>query len=106
MLLLDEGLPTLHLGEANISPLFGRRLCGIDPSPKLPGTRPFKGKVIPKGSPKRKPDRLPVSIFRCKLAVSFREGFSMTPMFVSFRAGIPDDSREKKQETGKKIQDN
>ena len=27
----------------------------------------------------------------------------MTPMFVSFRAGIPDDSREKKQETGKKF---
>ena len=30
----------------------------------------------------------------------------MTPMFVSFRAGIPDDSREKNQETGRKIQDN
>ena len=52
MLLLDEGLPTLHLGEANISPLFGRRLCGIDPPQNCQELAPLKERSSQKEAPK------------------------------------------------------
>lgn len=92
MLLLDEGLPTLHL-ELTL-PKTAQELA------------PFKGKVIPKpeaGSSEPVP-----SIFQVLLlAVSFREGgFSMTPINSSgvFGGGIPDLSGKTKA-TRRKIQD-